>query len=544
MKRCILLLVGLLAVVCSGLTVRSAKAQTFWDCEDSSATFPTGWSVRSGITEGSPGDQYVWADGFSSIAELNGVDFNAVIVNRYLFGQTAVGKIGFIWYYSGIPDVSAPVVTATLYLRGAVVTTRNLPLQNLLATGWSQPQILDFGGAGGDAITFTVAHLWIEPGLGGHPENPLALKINSFCRGVQATYTPQPTFPYPTEVPTRTPTNVPTATGTPTPLPTNTPGGPTDTPVPDTSTPAPTGTATLEGFNSGSAGLFSTVGPADDCDPYVPCEALPWPVPGFATPNLSSPIPYTQVAVLPTVTPGTPSVTVTPIAPAGLVDYATQVGGIVAGIGGTPGLHDAEGDIANLSNATYQVGAIGGQFMAIVRAIQNVFLGKVGTIITVLILLVLFIVIVRLVTMVPPIIGNLIEKTSLSLTALSAVTSPLLIVVLLVGFVLTAGFGLVKVITPPAATSVPAATPTLKPILPTPTSGALYLHATPTPFVLPTLSVEWMPAHIDPNPTADLAINMYRWLNTDHMVDLAATAVLIIFGVRGLVRFAKTKGEE
>lgn len=87
--------------------------------------------------------------------------------------------------------------------------------------------------------------------------------------------------------------------------------------------------------------------------------------------------------------------------------------------------------------------------------------------------------------------------------------------------------------------SIEAATPTptstLRPIPPTATSIYMNLHATPTGLTVVPMSVT-MDFNADPVLTADLTINMYRYFNKDHLIDLLASILLALMGVAMLVK--------
>jgi len=93
---------------------------------------------------------------------------------------------------------------------------------------------------------------------------------------------------------------------------------------------------------------------------------------------------------------------------------------------------------------------------------------------------------------------------------------------------------------PPTATP----TPTLLPIHPTATSVYLYLRPTPTPLTI-ELSDYHMDLSTDAGGLADLAINVYRAINRDHLVDFAmflmAVIVVVLYLVRLISRYTKIK---
>lgn len=78
-------------------------------------------------------------------------------------------------------------------------------------------------------------------------------------------------------------------------------------------------------------------------------------------------------------------------------------------------------------------------------------------------------------------------------------------------------------------------TPTLRPIPSTPTSVYLYLRPTPTLLtVVPSGIV--INFETDPTLVADLTINMYRYFNKDHMIDLLASIMLAFVAVGILIK--------
>lgn len=83
----------------------------------------------------------------------------------------------------------------------------------------------------------------------------------------------------------------------------------------------------------------------------------------------------------------------------------------------------------------------------------------------------------------------------------------------------------------------PTATPTLRPIPPSPTSAYLYLRPTPTPLTI-NVNPANFPIQTDAGGLADLAINMYRYINRDHIVDFIGTGILVVVCVSYLVRMS------
>lgn len=94
-----------------------------------------------------------------------------------------------------------------------------------------------------------------------------------------------------------------------------------------------------------------------------------------------------------------------------------------------------------------------------------------------------------------------------------------------------------------ADTPVPTATPTrtpqptqtLAPIRPSPTSNMIYLRVTPTPLTI-NPSTYAIPIDLDAGPMADWAINMYRWINRDNLIDFIATAVTAFVGLAFMLK--------
>jgi len=80
----------------------------------------------------------------------------------------------------------------------------------------------------------------------------------------------------------------------------------------------------------------------------------------------------------------------------------------------------------------------------------------------------------------------------------------------------------------------PTPTPTLRPIPPTPTSAFLYFRNTPTPWAIGTVPPEFnLNVALDSAEVADTAINAYRWINSDHLLDMITTGMLaaVTFGL-------------
>jgi hypothetical protein len=88
----------------------------------------------------------------------------------------------------------------------------------------------------------------------------------------------------------------------------------------------------------------------------------------------------------------------------------------------------------------------------------------------------------------------------------------------------------------PAGAATPTPSATLKSIAPSQTSVYLYLHATPTNLTLVPLNIT-VDFQADPLLTADLTINMYRYFNKDHLIDIIGSIGLALFVVGLLIRF-------
>lgn len=83
--------------------------------------------------------------------------------------------------------------------------------------------------------------------------------------------------------------------------------------------------------------------------------------------------------------------------------------------------------------------------------------------------------------------------------------------------------------------ATPTPTQTLRPIDPTATSVYIYLHNTPTALSVAPMAVT-LDFEADPVLTADLTINMYRYFNRDHLIDLLASILLALMGVAMLIK--------
>lgn len=84
--------------------------------------------------------------------------------------------------------------------------------------------------------------------------------------------------------------------------------------------------------------------------------------------------------------------------------------------------------------------------------------------------------------------------------------------------------------------STPTPSPTLHDIPSSPTSIFIYLHATPTNLTVVPQGLT-MNFNTDPLLTADITINMYRYFNKDHLIDLIGSIILALFVLGLLIRF-------
>lgn len=92
------------------------------------------------------------------------------------------------------------------------------------------------------------------------------------------------------------------------------------------------------------------------------------------------------------------------------------------------------------------------------------------------------------------------------------------------------------VISPQNTVNAATPTPTLRPIQPTATSVYLYLRPTPTPLtIMPSGNFD---INADGGLLADLSINMYRYANRDHVLDLIGTFLLGGMTVMYIARIA------
>lgn len=91
----------------------------------------------------------------------------------------------------------------------------------------------------------------------------------------------------------------------------------------------------------------------------------------------------------------------------------------------------------------------------------------------------------------------------------------------------------------PAYAQAPTPTPTatLRPIQPTQTSVYLYLRPTPTPLNIVLQDYGFSTGSGQSAQIADNAINIYRSLNTNHIMDYAMFGVLLVVNIGYLVTF-------
>ena len=86
-------------------------------------------------------------------------------------------------------------------------------------------------------------------------------------------------------------------------------------------------------------------------------------------------------------------------------------------------------------------------------------------------------------------------------------------------------------------------TPTLRPIPPTPTPAYLYFRPTPTLWSFPPVDGN-LNISFDNSTSADVAINTWRWLNKDHLLDLFSTGALLIVVLGLLLKIASNSTKE
>jgi hypothetical protein len=105
-------------------------------------------------------------------------------------------------------------------------------------------------------------------------------------------------------------------------------------------------------------------------------------------------------------------------------------------------------------------------------------------------------------------------------------------------FLIALLFALLLLISPQALHALAATpTPTLRPIPPTPTSAYIYLRPTPTALTI-NISPLDVPFNTDAGGLSDLAINMYRYVNRDHVVDFIGSGLLAVFAVGFIIKLA------
>lgn len=411
MRRLILVLILCLAI----LPIVGARAQQ--SCTYYSDTFPTGWNILSGATEGN------YVVGGSAVL----VDSTPIKSARVYkaFSTSQFSQIGLYFGFWGAGSTTT-TVSATLYRSNTAIATRTIVNDSSVHAGWFDPLILDFNGETGDGL-----QVWVYHPISGI-RTDVALSMNVVCFGQVTTATPSPTIPIETDTPTPTntltptpPTNTPTpshtATASNTPTASYTPGGPTVTLAPS-GTPAPT---QRPGISSGGGLFASAPAPRGCADPFNPCGAMPFPVPPFATINLPSPTANPSITaratstIIGTSTPG-PTTTGTPSPSAtgtyttqesSVVSFATQIGGIAVSVNSTAVVFGSggAGDPVDLRNGANEIGSYIGEFWGFTRAIQGLFLGRTGTLLAFLLLVGAFIVVVKVLVFIVPILLAIIR---------------------------------------------------------------------------------------------------------------------------------------
>ena len=105
-----------------------------------------------------------------------------------------------------------------------------------------------------------------------------------------------------------------------------------------------------------------------------------------------------------------------------------------------------------------------------------------------------------------------------------------LLAALTVGAILAAGAA-------PVYAEGPTPYPTLRPLPVTPTLNYLYGHPTPTPIPVVAAPDGVTINPIDAGPSADMVINVYRYINHDHLIDLVAGGTLAVFSIYLMVNY-------
>ena len=94
------------------------------------------------------------------------------------------------------------------------------------------------------------------------------------------------------------------------------------------------------------------------------------------------------------------------------------------------------------------------------------------------------------------------------------------------GLVLTLGLMLLVDLIP-ALAATPTPTPTLRPVVASPTSAYIYLRPTPTPFTINTSPFTGA-FLVDGGPIADNAINIWNFANRDHVLDFIVCGAIVM----------------
>jgi len=536
----IALVVALLII--PGATPVQASAQILAICENYYGAPYSGWTALAGsVTSSVYFGEDVTITGYGDVRAINlqTTIANLAIASSGLQAPYRLYSIKYATTVFGILPLAAGEIRVNALLGGYTVSSKaHQDPANILAPAWYEWTDIFYDLPIVDSLAIIL--------LTGQNGNQVGLWLTEICfTPTQPTRTPSitPTATNtPTETPTPTPTNTPTATNTPTETQTATPGpSPTFSDTPEASqtpagTPTPTITATtLTGTPTPIPGLFSaatragisfaTWQPPEDCGKYNPCGAGPSPMPGISTFSLASP--SLRASVTLATQAGAGGVGDLPQTPQN--DLGTRIAayGTSIAVGGGATLLDGSGNPIDIANAGNQIGSSIGAVFSLGRALQGLYLGRIGVIIAFVLLVLAYIVAIK---------GFMfVVRGILYIIRFVRFFFPVALLVLFMG----GGLDQAGAATPsPTPFPTPSLTPTLIPLAATASSAYMFLRPTPTP--LPT----WDPttAQINLNlaggagQLADNAINTYRYFNSRGALDVLLFAAVAGFCLWALIK--------
>lgn len=354
-----------------------AKAATF--CIDYTQNLPGDWNftTASGFAGGIDPRSPSYKVAVSASTTVGSQTVERVQASLTFPSAVKMVSADFYWLVSFypaslvVPSTELKLSAATLY-SSSVVDAPGVDRLGQLRTGQEH---FTYSTGGIDELLLTADLYYSNDGF----LHQVFVEINNICFDQIAT--PTPVF---TSTPTRTATPANTNTPTNTPVNTNTP---TLTPTGTffTETPAPTSSPIVPTVGAG----FITMPAPRDCGGSLnPCnDDLPFPVPGFPVLGIESPTAL-AISFAGTATIGAPA---TGSGNAEQVNnFATrmfEIKGQIEVMGTPVAMLNAQGTPISMAQGFYELGGQIGEGMGFVRALQNLNLGRMGTLIAFILLM-------------------------------------------------------------------------------------------------------------------------------------------------------------